>query len=36
MHSLVDYAWIGITLICTVNNAIDYSWIDKNKYMQYT
>ena len=29
MHSLVDYTWIGITLICTVNNAIDYTWIGK-------
>ena len=28
MYSLVDYAWIGNTLIYNVNNAIDYTWID--------
>ena len=29
MHSLVDYAWIGKMLICTMHNAIDYVWTGK-------
>ena len=35
MHSLVDYAWISNTPICTVNNAIDYTWIGKKLKLQY-
>ena len=37
MHSLVDYAWIGKMLICTMHNAIDYPWIGlKDQFAIYT
>ena len=29
MDTLVDYEWMGKTLIYTMHNAIDYSWIGK-------
>ena len=35
MQSLVDYEGIGKTLIYTMHNAIDYSWIGKNKFTVY-
>ena len=31
MYSLVDNAWAGKTLICTMHNPIDYSWIFKQQ-----
>ena len=35
MHSLVDYVWVGKTVICPMHNAIDYSYIGKKTNLQY-